>query len=90
MFKQVLKTNSSSATAVGDVNLVLQNSTQANYQNQINHNDYSVPMTPSIQTTVQGNVSEATTADSYNIVGQEVTQTSTQGQTNINQYFLQH
>ena len=38
-----LRSNSKSATAVDDANMMQQNTGRADYQTQINHNDYRIP-----------------------------------------------
>ena len=44
-----IKTGSNSSDAVSDTNSDIQNSSQDNYKSQLNHNDYSIPITPSAQ-----------------------------------------
>ena len=84
-----IQNNVNSTSAVGDTNVILQNASQANYQTQLNHNDYSIPQTPVVQTTVQDNANAAAAVGNYNLLGQDATQTSTQGQIDINQYLAQ-
>jgi hypothetical protein len=81
-----IQSNTNSAAAVGDANLILQNSNQANHQQQLNLDAYGVPTTPNAQTSIQGNANEAAAIGNYNVVGQDATQNSTQGQVDLNQY----
>jgi hypothetical protein len=81
-----IQSNTNSAAAVGDANLILQNANQNNYQQQLGLDAYGIPTTPEVQTSVQGNANEAAAIGNYNVVGQDATQNSTQGQVDINQY----
>ena len=85
-----IQTNTNSASAQGDANLILQNANQTNHQQQLGLNGYGIPTTPNAQTAVQGNVNSAAAVGNYNVVGQDVTQTSTQGQVDVNQYLPPH
>ncbi len=84
-----IQSNTNSAAAVGDANLILQNANQANEQQQLNLDAYGLPTTPNTQTSVQGNANSAAAIGNYNVVGQDATQNSTQGQVDINQYLPQ-
>ena len=81
-----IQTNTNSAAAVGDVNLVLQDTDQSNYQQQLNLDTYGVPATPNAQTSVQSGVNEAAAVGAYNIIDQQGTQTNVQDQVDVNQY----
>ncbi len=81
-----IQTNTNSAAAVGDANLVLQDADQANYQQQLNLDAYGVPATPNAQTSVQSGVNEAAAVGGYNIIDQQGTQTNVQDQADVNQY----
>ncbi|MGL5941844.1 MAG: hypothetical protein ACRC2S_16000 [Waterburya sp.] len=81
-----IQSNTNSAAAVGDANLILQNANQANHQQQLDLGAVGVPTTPNAQTSVQGNANEAAAIGNYNVIGQDANQTSTQGQVDLNQY----
>ena len=81
-----IQTNTNSAAAVGDANLILQNADQANYQQQIDLDGYGVPMSPEVQTSVQGNVNEAAAVGTYNLIDQQGTQTNLQEQVDVDRY----
>ncbi len=85
-----IQTNGNSAAAVGDANLILQNTDQANYQQQLGLDAAGIPATPNAQTAVQGNVNEAAAIGNYNVVGQQGTQTNVQDQVDVNQYLPQN
>ncbi|MGL5940503.1 MAG: hypothetical protein ACRC2S_08975 [Waterburya sp.] len=81
-----IQSNTNSAAAVGDANLILQNANQANHQQQLDLGAVGVPTTPQTQTSVQGNANEAAAIGNYNLIGQDATQNSSQGQVDLNQY----
>jgi hypothetical protein len=81
-----IQSNTNSAAAVGDANLILQNANQNNHQQQLGLDAYGVPTTPGTQTSVQGNANSAAGIGNYNVIGQDATQNSTQGQVDVNQY----
>ena len=85
-----IQTNSNSAAAVGDANLVLQNATQANQQQQLNLDAYGVYSTPNAQTAIQDNANEAAAIGNYNVIDQNAVQTGTQTQVDVNQYLPQN
>jgi hypothetical protein len=81
-----IQSNTNSAAAVGDANLILQNANQNNHQQQLNLDAYGVPTVPNAQTSVQGNANSAAAIGNYNVIDQDATQNSSQGQVDINQY----
>jgi hypothetical protein len=81
-----IQSNTNSAAAVGDANLILQNANQNNHQQQLNLDAYGVPTTPDSQLSVQGNANSAAAIGEYNVIGQDATQNSSQGQVDVNQY----
>ena len=81
-----IQTNTNSAAAVGESNLILQNADQASYQDQLNLGAYGIPTTPEVQTSVQGNGNDAAAIGGYNVIDQDATQTNVQGQVDVQQY----
>ncbi|MGL5796410.1 MAG: hypothetical protein ACRC06_18795 [Waterburya sp.] len=81
-----IQSNTNSAAAVGDANLILQNANQNNHQQQLDLGAYGVPTTPDVQTSVQGNANSAAAIGGYNVIGQDATQNRSQGQVDVNQY----
>ena len=44
-----IKTNPNSSDTVVDTNSASQNPSQADYESQLNHNDYRIPITPNAE-----------------------------------------
>ncbi len=80
-----IQTNTNSAAAVGDANLILQNADQASFQNQLDLGGYGYT-TPEAQTSAQINANEAAAVGNYNVIDQDATQTNIQDQVDVNQY----
>jgi hypothetical protein len=78
-----IQSNTNSASAVGDANLLLQNATQNNNQTQLGINGYT---NPADQLSVQGNTNAGAAIGNYNVVDQNATQNSDQTQIDASQY----
>lgn len=85
-----IQTNTNSAAAVGNGNLILQNTNQTSVQDHLNLGTYGVDTLPNAQTAVQGNINSAAAVGNGNVVGQNAVQTSVQGQVDVNQYLPPH
>jgi hypothetical protein len=81
-----IQSNTNSAAAVGDANLILQDAAQKNSQTQVGLDAYGYPTTPNSQLSVQGNANEAAAIGGYNVIDQNAAQDSTQTQVDVNQY----
>ncbi|MEM8675839.1 MAG: hypothetical protein AAGF83_18495 [Cyanobacteria bacterium P01_G01_bin.67] len=81
-----IQNNINSAAAVGDANLILQNTNQANYQDQLNLGVNGLPTIPNAQTSVQGGANEAAAVGGFNVIDQDTTQNNVQGQIDVQQY----
>ena len=78
--------NTNSAAGVGNANLIQQNATQTNVQDQFDFGAYGVPATPDAQTSVQTNANEAAAIGNANFIHQNADQTSVQDQVDVNKY----
>lgn len=78
-----IQTNTNSASAVGDANLLIQNATQNNTQTRFGINNY--PNLPT-QTSVQGNVNAGAAIGNYNVIDQNGVQSNVQTQIDTTQY----
>ena len=81
-----VQSNTNSAAAVGDANLILQNATQNSTQTQAGLDGYGYPTTPDSQLSIQDNANEAAAIGGYNIIDQNAVQDSSQTQVDVNQY----
>lgn len=78
-----IQTNTNSASAVGDANLILQDATQQNDQLQVGIDDYH---DPAAQLSVQDNANAGAAIGEHNIINQDATQSNVQTQIDAGSY----
>ena len=81
-----IQNNANSALGSGTNNVILQDATQTNVQDQLDLGGYGVPSSPDAQTSVQINANEAAAIGHNNVLLQDATQTNIQDQVDVNQY----